>query len=74
MLGLQKVRSKVKEFPDSRHKCILVPVFRSRLHMSETIQLLLLVRTDPHRIFLELKSPRRMKGGGNCDKRWLSSP
>jgi hypothetical protein len=76
--GLQNVRSKADRFPYPRHECVLVPVFKRSMlyaaHMSETLLTLLSVRTDPHGIFLELKSPRRMKGGGNCDKRLLSSP
>jgi hypothetical protein len=36
-VGLQKIRSKAEEFPDHRHNCILVPLFKkSRLYPTHT--------------------------------------
>jgi hypothetical protein len=63
MLGLQKENPRWKNFLSlgtSTYYCLgLVADYTQ--YLPETILPLLLVRTDTHRILLELKSPRRMK-------------
>jgi hypothetical protein len=67
-LGLQKARSREDKDTDPEQKFMSVSVFkRIRLYPAlETTLPPMSIRTEPQRIFLSMKSPSRINGGGNC--------
>jgi hypothetical protein len=69
-LGLLKARSRADKLPDPKYKCVMFPVL-SRIRSNQHIwasSATIISKGYTQRIFLVLKSPRRMKGeGGKCD-------
>jgi hypothetical protein len=72
------MRSRADNVPDTMQRCVCAPAFKIIKSIpAPTTYIghwrLMSVRTAPHRIFLALKSPRRMRSGGNCDIIFVNS-